>query len=241
MKAMILAAGMGKRLGKITESIPKALIDINGKSVLRIAVEKCTSSGFDDIIINVHHLADMVEEEVNVLKKMGFRITISDERSSLLETGGGLFKAKGFFDKPPFLLYNADIVTDLDLNALYKFHNQKKGLATLVVRNRTGKRYFLINSSGLLKGWGNKVTGEKIVKGNNSDELIEIAFSGIHIISPAIFDYMSEGIYTMTDLYLKLAASHNIFTYLYNDGYWGDIGTPESLENIRKLLKDKSR
>lgn len=241
MKAMILAAGMGRRLGKITEKIPKALIDINGKSVLRIAVEKCTSSGFDDIIINVCHLADMVEEEVNMLNKIGFRITISDERSGLLETGGGLYKAKGFFDKNPFLLYNADIVTDLDLNALYAFHNQKKGLATLAVRNRTGNRYFLVNSSGLLKGWCNKATGEKIVTGNNSEELTEIAFSGIHILNPAIFDHMSEGVYTMTDLYLKLANSYNIVTYKYEDGYWGDIGTPESLENIRKLLKDKSK
>src|SRR5512139_2994115 len=105
MKAMILAAGKGTRLGEITDTIPKALVDINGKSALRIAVEKCTSSGFNEIIINVHHFADLVEKEANDLKKSGFRITISDEREKLLDTGGGLFKARNFFDTSPFLLY----------------------------------------------------------------------------------------------------------------------------------------
>jgi N-acetyl-alpha-D-muramate 1-phosphate uridylyltransferase len=104
MKAMIFAAGLGKRLGKITEKIPKALVDINGKTALQIAVEKCSSFGFDDIIINVHHFADMVENEVSRLNKMGFNITVSDERDMLLENGGGLYKARKFFDKNPFLL-----------------------------------------------------------------------------------------------------------------------------------------
>jgi NDP-sugar pyrophosphorylase family protein len=106
MKAMIFAAGLGKRLGKITENIPKALVDINGRTSLHIAVEKCSLHGFNDIIINVHHFADMVENEVNRLNNMGFRISVSDERDMLLENGGGLYKAKGFFDNNSFLLYN---------------------------------------------------------------------------------------------------------------------------------------
>lgn len=236
MKAMILGAGMGKRLGKVTKTIPKVLVEINGKSMLQLAVERCTSAGFDDIIVNLHHFADMVEEEVIRLNKRGFRITISDERECLQETGGGLFKARGFFDKQPFLLYNADIITDMDLSAFLEFHNLKKGLATLAVRNRKGNRYFLINSKGLIRGWCNKATGEKIFTGNNTEDLTEIAFTGLHIINPEIFDFMREGIYTMTTLYLQLAADHNIFTYRYDTGYWGDIGTPESLENIRKQL-----
>src|SRR5665648_1161539 len=122
MKAMIMAAGKGTRLGKITENIPKALVDINGKSVLQLAVEKCTASGFNDIIINVHHFAGMVEDEVERLNKSGYMITVSDERGMLLETGGGLHKARGFFDKDPFLIYNVDIISDLDLSALYRFH-----------------------------------------------------------------------------------------------------------------------
>lgn len=236
MKAMILAAGKGTRLGKITETIPKALLDINGKSLLRLAVENCTASGFDDIIINVHHLADMVEEETERLKKDGFKITVSDEREMLLETGGGLYKAKGFFDRNPFLLYNTDTLTDLDLSALYRYHIKMKGLATLAVRNRKGNRYFLVDQQGLLKGWCNKTTGERIITCEETEHLSEIAFSGRHIINPEIFNYMSEGVYTMTTLYLHLADSHKIVTYRDDGGYWVTVGTPENLEDVRKFF-----
>ena len=148
MKAMIFAAGLGKRLGKITENIPKALVDINGKSALQMAVEKCSAHGFNDIMINVHHFADMVEDEVRKLNKMGFSISVSDERNKLLENGGGLYKARDFFDKTPFLLYNVDIISDLDLSALYRLHIDKKGLATLAVRHRPGNRFVLIDKEG---------------------------------------------------------------------------------------------
>jgi NDP-sugar pyrophosphorylase family protein len=157
MKAMIFAAGLGKRLEKITENIPKALVDINGKTALHLAVEKCTDYGFNDIIINVHHFADMVEDEASRLNKMGFRISVSDEREMLLETGGGLYKARGFFDKNPFLIYNVDIISDLDLSSLYSFHIKNNGLATLAVRNRPGNRFYLVNESGLIRGWTNKL------------------------------------------------------------------------------------
>src|SRR5512133_213771 len=148
MKAIIFAAGKGTRLGKITETMPKALIDLNGKTALRTAVEKCAEKGFDDILINVHHFADMVEEEVKILRSSGYSITVSDERDKLLETGGGLYKARDFFDKKPFLIYNADIVTDLDLTALYDHHLKMKGIATLAVRHRKGNRFLLFDKSG---------------------------------------------------------------------------------------------
>jgi NDP-sugar pyrophosphorylase family protein len=236
MKAMILAAGKGTRMGKITGTIPKVLIDINGKSMLRHAVEKCTASGFDDIIVNVHHFADQVEEEVKKLNQMGFRVTVSDERERLLETGGGLFRARYFFGNEPFLVYNADIVTDFDLSELYGYHLDKKGLATLLVRNRPGIRYLLINSDGLLKGWCNKSTGERIIAGED-EGLKEIAFSSIHVINPEIFNYMSDGIYTMTALYLQLASEHKIHTFHHNEGYWSNVGTPEILEETRSFYK----
>jgi NDP-sugar pyrophosphorylase family protein len=239
MKAMIFAAGKGTRLGKITESIPKALVDINGRSALQIAVEKCSLFGFDDIIINVHHFADLVEDEVRKLNRSGFRITVSDERELLLETGGGLYKARQFFDSDPFLIYNVDIISDLSLSALYNFHLENKGLATLAVRKRPGNRFFLIDSEGLIKGWRNNATGEQKLTGHSSAGLSEIAFSGIHIADPAIFKFMNEGIYTMTDLYLRLASKHNIYTFRDDEGYWGDIGTPESLGYARKLPEDK--
>lgn len=236
MKAMILAAGMGKRLGKITEVIPKALVDINGKTALQIAVEKCSVHGFTDIIVNVHHFADMVEDEVIRLNKMGFSITVSDERDMLLETGGGLYNARNFFDEKPFLVYNVDIISDLNIQALYKYHLLRKGLATLAVRHRPGNRFFLIDSSGSIRGWRNNATGEQIIPREVSMELSEIAFSGIHIIEPAIFKYMDQEIFTLTSLYLKLAGEHDIYTFTDDTGYWGDIGTPESLKHIRTMF-----
>ena len=236
MKAMIFAAGLGKRLGKITETIPKALVDINGKTALQMAVEKCSAHGFNDIIINVHHFADMVEDEIRRLNKMGFRISVSDEREKLLENGGGLYKAREFFDKSPFLLFNVDIISDLDLSSLYKFHLEKKGLATLAVRHRTGKRFYLINKEGLIRGWRNRFTGEQILAGPSLEDLSEIAFSSIHIAEPEIFNYMTEGVYTFTTLYLKLAEEHKIYTLKHDVGYWFDIGTPENLEDVRKFI-----
>lgn len=236
MKAMILAAGLGTRLGNITENIPKALVDINGRSVLRIAVEKCTLAGFDDIIINVHHYADLVEREVENLRAEGFKISISDERDHLMETGGGLYKAKGFFIDEPFILYNADIITDIDLKKMFSIHQSGKSLATLAVRHREGNRYFLTDNGGRLRGWINKSTGEKIVSG--SGKLSEVAFSGIHIINPQIFKYMDDGRYTMTALYLQLSSKHIISTFLHDEGYWFDMGSPAKLEEVRKYLKE---
>ena len=240
MKVMILSAGKGTRMGEITETIPKVLVDINGKSLLRRAVEKCVSHGFDDIIINVHHFAGMVEEEIGRLRKAGFRISISDERKELLDTGGGLFKARHFFGREPFLLYNADIITDFDLKSLLHYHFKKGGLATLAVRHRPGNRYLLVDEEGLLCGWCNNLTGERIISRGNGENLSEIAFSSMHIIDPEIFNYMSEGVYSMTTLYLKLASDHLIYTLLSDSGYWFNTGTPEILEEVRRFIVSRT-
>lgn len=239
MKAMIFAAGLGKRLGKITETVPKALVEVNGKSVLQMAVEKCTSHGFDDIIINVHHFADRVEEEVNRLNKSGFSISVSDERDLLLENGGGLYKARHFFRDEPFLLYNVDIVSDFDLSALYRLHLEKQSFATLAVRHRPGKRFLLIDKINRLRGWRNISTGEQILTTGSAEGLSEIAFSSMHIVEPEIFKYMHEGIYSMIDLYLKLAGEKYILTLTHDNGYWIDIGTPESLQQVKELLSER--
>lgn len=238
MKAMIFAAGLGTRLGKITKSVPKALVDINGKSVLHRAVEKCSAAGFSDIIINVHHFADLVEEEVARLNNIGYKVSVSDERDMLLENGGGLFKARAFFDDNPFLLYNVDIVSDLDLRYLYKYHIDKGGIATLAVRHRPGKRFLLIDSKGQLRGWRNVSTGEEILTSGQLPDLHEIAFSSMHIVDPEIFNLMNEGRYTLIDLYLRIASDENVFTVTHDEGYWIDIGTPQSLEYVRKMFKD---
>lgn len=234
---MIFAAGKGTRLGTITGSIPKALVDINGKTALQLAVENCHSKGFNDILVNVHHFPEMVIAEAEKLRKAGYSITISDESDELLETGGGLYKARDFFDSKPFLLYNVDIVTSLDLASLYEYHKSKKGLATLAVRNRKGNRFLLVDTEGMLHGWRNVSTGEEIIITRKAGELHDRGFSGIHVVEPRIFKYMNEGIYTMTTLYLRLAKRHKIYTYTDNSGFWGDIGTPETLKSAREMSK----
>jgi NDP-sugar pyrophosphorylase family protein len=185
-------------------------------------------------LINVHHFADMVEEEVRKLNKLGFNISVSDERQKLLDTGGGLFKARKFFDKNPFLLYNVDIISDLSLTTLYQTHLLKKGLATLAVRNRPGIRVYLVDRAGQVHGWRNRSTGEQILTGKTEDELSEIAFSSMHVVEPEIFNYMIEGVYSLTALYLNLAKEHKIFTFRDDSGFWADIGTPENLEEVRR-------
>jgi NDP-sugar pyrophosphorylase family protein len=236
MKAMIMSAGKGTRLGEITQSIPKVLVDINGKSLLQHAVEYCCSHGFDDIIVNVHYKADMVEDEIRRLNGLGFRISVSDERELLLENGGGLYKAREFFNNDPFLVYNADIVTNLDLSSLFGYHHEKNALATLAVRHRPGSRFLLIDKDGVLRGWRNVITGEEILKTDPRTELFEIGFSSVQIIDPGIFRYMKEGIYTVVDLYLELASTGRIFTQQFDDGYWFNVGTPEELEKVRAFL-----
>jgi NDP-sugar pyrophosphorylase family protein len=183
----------------------------------------------------------MVEDEVKKLNKMGFSVSVSDEREMLLENGGGLYKARDFFDNHPFLLYNVDIISDFDLTALYCLHLEKKGLATLAVRHRPGKRYLLVDEYGQLRGWRNVETGEQILTCPSAEGLSEIAFSSMHIVEPVIFNYMREGIYTLVDLYLSLAEKHNIYTLKDDEGYWIDMGRPDSLIFVRKLLAGKTQ
>jgi len=228
MKAMIFAAGKGTRLGDITAARPKALLEIRGKTALRLAVEKLTSHGFDDIIINVHHHPDQMIKAIDDLRQEGFRLTVSDESDLLLETGGGLYKARWFFDDRPFLLYNVDIITDIDLNELYSYHITMGGIATLAVRNHSDIRVFLTDKEGIIRGWRNKSTGEEIIKVNDKN-LTEKAFSGIHVVDPAIFKYMWEGIYSMTTFYIKLSEHHRIYTFCHSSNYFFDIGTPDDL------------
>lgn len=236
MKAMIFAAGLGSRLGELSRERPKALVDVNGRSALRMAVERLAGSGFDDILVNIHHHPDLMKEEIERLRSDGFRITISDESAELLDTGGGLLHARSFFASEPFICYNVDIFTDLDISDLYQKHISSDALATLAVRHRPGNRFFLVDKSGRIRGWRNVATKEEIITVNTSKGLEEIAFSGIHVISPEIIDMMPEGIYSMTSIYLMLAGKNRIMTYLHDEGYWFDCGTPQNLEKIRAHL-----
>jgi NDP-sugar pyrophosphorylase family protein len=236
MKAMIFAAGLGTRLGEMTRTRPKALADINGRTMLELTVEKLSRSGFSDMIVNVHHHPDQMLEEIGKLRKKGYSITVSDEQDELLDTAGGLYRARDFFNNEPFLAHNVDEFTDLDLSDMYRHHLDSGAIATLAVRHRPGNRMLLVDAAGRLRGWRNNATKEEILTVESNRKLEETGFSGIQVLSPVIFDLMQEGIYSLTSLYLMLAKNHLIMTYLHDYGYWFDCGTPQNLEKIRAHL-----
>ncbi len=234
---MILAAGKGTRLGEITKERPKALVDIGGTTPLEFTVRRLAAAGFRELMVNVHHFAEMVADAAaKIGAKEGVLIEISDESDELLDTGGGLWKVRDFFSDAPFLICNVDIIHNVNLDALYGYHIRKEALATLVVRHREGTRYLLTDDKGVLRGWINRKSGIRFMSVEEEEgcSLSEVAFSGIHAVSPDIFSHMQEGIYSITGLYLTLAAGGTIYTFMHRNGYWFDIGTPESLSKCRE-------
>ena len=241
MRAMILAAGLGTRLQPLTDNLPKALVKIRDKTLLEIAISNLVKNGFDKIIINVHHFADQVIDFIGQ-NNFSADITISDERDKLLDTGGGLKKASRFFnDGKPFLLYNVDIISNLNLLTLYQADIKSNSIATLAVRKRESSRYLLFNSENILCGWKNTNTGE-LINSCNIDLLDEFAFSGIHIIDPKIFSLMPDDVvFSMIDLYLDIMRDNKITAHIDNDSFWLDVGTIENIniaeENIHLISK----
>ena len=232
---MILAAGLGTRLKPFTENHPKALLPINGKTLLQRNVEFLQLFNVKDVIINVHHFAAQIKETVQQNNGWGSNVTISDETDLVLETGGGLKKAGEYLQTSlePFVLMNADILTDLDIDQVKNLHNQNSALATLAVTNRSTSRYLLFNDDNFLCGWLNEKTGEQKGKTGNKK-----AFSGIHILSPKIFQHIKEeGKFSMIDLYLRLAAEgFKINCYDHSEGLLLDVGKPESITIAEKMF-----
>jgi NDP-sugar pyrophosphorylase family protein len=240
MKAMIFAAGLGTRLKPFTNFKPKALAEINGVTLLEITIKRLKTFGFDDIIVNVHHYSNQVIDFLKQNNNFGVSITISDETDRLLDTGGGLKKAAHFFnDTKPFLVHNVDIVSNIDLEALYTVHcNSKNCLATLAAKERQSSREFLINAENELCGWRNNNTKElKISKGTESF-LKPTSFCGIHVISPEMLPLITEtGVFSIVNTYLRLASEHTIKLMPFNDAIWMDLGTPESLHKAECIFK----
>ena len=228
MKAMILAAGLGTRLKPFTESHPKALLPINGKTLLQRNIEYLQSYGVKDVIVNVHHFAAQIKDAVLKNNGWGSNILISDETDMVLETGGGLKKAAVFLGgaNDAFVLMNADILTDLNIDDVSNLHIQSNVLATLAVTKRSTSRYLLFDDNNILCGWLNEKTGEQKGRAGNKK-----AFSGIHIISSQIFKLIKEeGKFSMIDLYLRLAAEgFKINGFDHSDGKLLDVGTPERI------------
>jgi NDP-sugar pyrophosphorylase family protein len=233
MKAMILAAGLGTRLKPFTDHHPKALAPVNGKPVLQRNVEFLQKHGIYDVIVNVHHFAGQVMDAIQKNNGWGSKITISDERDEVLETGGGIAKAAWFLkDSEPFIVMNADILTDLDLGAMISKQLESKPLGTLAVTSRISSRALLFNPKDELCGWRNEKTGE--TKGNPGNAK---AFSGVQVLSPAIFDHIRfSGKFSMIDVYLDLCSQHRFLAFDHSQSLFMDIGSPEKLALAEKVF-----
>jgi NDP-sugar pyrophosphorylase family protein len=236
MKAMIFAAGLGTRLGFLTENKPKALVEVNGKPMLQHVVEYLQRYGIREIIVNVHHFGPLINDFIKQKASFGIHIEISDESNELLDTGGGLIKASHFFaDGKPFVAHNVDVLSKTNLNEVLKAHEQSNALATLVVKNRSTARYFLSNTDGNICGWRNTKTGEEIIAKPSADYL-EVAFSGIQIIDPKIFGCNTlSGKFSLTKMYLELAKAYTIATYK-DEGLWFDLGKPENIKEAESVF-----
>lgn len=234
-----MAAGLGTRLKPFTEHHPKALYVYQGKTLLQHALEHLEKYGILDIVINIHHFANQVVEYIKFNNNFGLNISFSDESDLLLETGGGLLKARWFFDhEDDFVVRNVDIISDLNLREMITCHQQNHALATLAVRSRQTSRYLLFDQENHLTGWENQKTGEKILcqavelGGSDNFEVNiakRLAFSGIHVINGQIFNLITEqGKFSMTDLYLRLAGTRNILGFEEPGDLWLDVGSSAS-------------
>ena len=242
MKALIFAAGLGTRLKPLTDSIPKALVPVGGKPLLQHVIEKLSNSGFNEIVINVHHFPEQIVGFLRDNNNFGLPIDISDESDQLLDTGGGIRKASAFLKgDAPFLVHNVDILSNADLRKPYDNHIRQEGMATLLVSRRKTNRYLLFNEQNELKGWINESTGE--VKSPYPDFSPEkyqrFAFAGIQVVSPEIFDRMKnlQDKFSIIDFYLSIAAEVKIKGYPVPDLKMVDVGKIDSLWEAEEFLK----
>jgi len=236
-KAMIFAAGLGTRLKPFTLSAPKAMAPVNGKPLLQRNIEYLASFGIEEIVVNVHHFADQI---ISFLKEndFGVKTIISDETKEVLETGGGLLKARPLLDDADdILVMNVDILTDIDISKLIKEHNKNDALITLAVSNRESSRGLLFDASNQLCGWHNKKTNEqKIV--HEKEVLKDFAFSGIQVISSRVFPLINQrGKFSIIDTYLDLAATQKIIAYDHSGKILLDVGKPESILKAEEIFQ----
>jgi NDP-sugar pyrophosphorylase family protein len=235
MKAMVLAAGLGTRLRPLTDGRPKALVEINGRTLLEITLARLREFGVCDVIVNVHHFADMVVEYLAAKQNFGMRIEVSRE-NVLLDTGGGLNKAAWFFlqnkGDEPFLLHNVDVISNLDLTRMVEFHRSQEAVATVAVQARRSSRQLLFDDEGLL--CGRRLEKEGLTQlARHAGTFQPLAFCGVHVISPRLLKMLTEdGAFSIIESYLRLAGDGEKITAFRADGvYWRDLGTVDSLDH----------
>jgi mannose-1-phosphate guanylyltransferase len=222
MKAMVLAAGLGTRLRPITNTRPKALVEVGGQTLLEITLLRLKAYGVRDVIINVHHFTNMIVEYLKAHDNFGLYVEISREEV-LLDTGGGLKKAGWFFESnldEPFILHNVDVISSIDLQRMLAFHNEHRPLATLAVQKRKTSRYLLFDDVGRLCGRSSAP----------DPRFASLGFAGIHVISPRLLSMMPhEEIFSIIAAYVDIAArGEKILAFPADEYSWKDMGRPES-------------
>jgi len=235
MKAMVFAAGLGTRLRPLTDDRPKALVTIAGRALLDITLARLRTFGVHEVILNVHHFADQVVAYLAANHNFGMRIEVSREEE-LLDTGGGLKKAAWFFlesgvnSDEPFLVHNVDVLSSVDLTRMAEFHVRHNALATLAVAERPTSRPLLFDAHGQLMGRGAAAKSEPATE-SSAPPLQTLAFAGVHVVSPRIFDRLDEkGAFSIIDAYVRLAGrGETILGFRAEGAYWRDLGRPNDL------------
>jgi mannose-1-phosphate guanylyltransferase len=245
---MVLAAGLGTRLRPLTDDRPKALVEINGRTLLEITIARLREFGVTELVVNVHHHAEKVVDYLKSKNNFGLRIEISREEV-LLDTGGGLKKAGWFFEEnpsqldEPFLLHNVDVISTIDLAAMLQFHKQNQALATLAVQTRESSRLLLFNNDRQLAGRdGATDRGSTSTRSEGHSPLLSsLAFSGIHAISPRLLSLLTEeGVFSIIDAYLRLSAQGQKILAFRADQYnWRDLGRPADLTQAANDLRQR--
>jgi NDP-sugar pyrophosphorylase family protein len=247
MKAMILAAGLGTRLRPLTDNRPKALVEVGGRTLLEITLSRLHQFGVREVIVNVHHLAEMVIDYLKANDDFGMRVEISRE-VALLDTGGGLKRAAWFFlegakdHDEPFVLHNVDVISAISLRRMMQFHLERQSLATLAVQDRKTSRYLLFDQQYQLCGRLSGHDQRAEFAGSSQQPRAEpLAFSGIHVISPRLFAMMTEqGSFSIIDSYLRIARQgEKILAFRADEYYWRDLGRPENVAQAERDFKDK--
>lgn len=243
MKGMIFAAGLGTRLRPLTDSCPKALVKVGGEAMLGRIIKKLDAAGADEMVVNVHHFAPMVKEYLKQFEG-DVKIKVSDESDLLLDTGGGVAGASELLEGADcVILHNADVLTDFDVEAMLRRHRESGADAILAVWGRESSRCFLFDESGRLRGWKNRNSGEVKPAGVNAEDLNEMAFGGVHVISAGVIDKLKEyasehgKVFSITQFYLEKSGELDVRAYTPNGDFkWFDIGSLEKLAAAEKYV-----
>ena len=241
MKALIFAAGLGTRLKPYTDTIPKALVPVGGKPLLYHVAMKLKAAGFDELVINVHHFPDSIMDYVHEEKDFGMKVSFSDERDFLRETGGGILYARKMLEGAPFLVHNVDILSDLDIGWFIS-QAEPDAVANILVSDRETQRYLLFDENMRMVGWTNVATGEVRTPftGLDPGKCRRLALSGVHLISDRIFTIFDEdgweGKFSIMDFYIKECAKRIIHGILPDGLKLMDVGKVETLKDAGAFI-----